>query len=69
MDETGQPAKKRMKFENISNWGDEDATEDDENYQCLRDWLVRGDENISTEVEGNSDLTVATAAVDTKRLK
>ena len=49
MDETGQPAKKRMKFENISNWGDEDATEDDESDQRLRDWLVCSDENTSTE--------------------
>ena len=40
MDEPGQSAKKRVKFENISNWGDEDVTEDDESGQRLRDWLV-----------------------------
>ena len=47
-DETGQPAMKRKKFENLSNWGDEDATEDDQN---LRDWLVSGDESKDTLME------------------
>ena len=62
-DETGQPAKKKKKFENLSNWGDEDTAEDD---QSLRDWL-ESDGNKDTLIEGVQ--TVVNKAIDTKRLK
>ena len=44
-DESGEPSKKRKRFENIVNWGDDEEIVDVETND-LNDWLVRVDDNI-----------------------
>ena len=49
-DESGQRPKKRKKFENIVNRGDDDDTNDVET-NGLVDWLVRGESNANASKE------------------
>ena len=47
-DGTGQPAKKRKKFENILSWGDgEDDAKDDGHDQSLSEWLHDEGQNLT----------------------
>ena len=60
-DGTGQPAKKRKRFENIMNWGDGED-EDAKDYvpdQGIRHWLMQDDRSRNDEKEDNSQSLTA----------